>query len=99
VTAMDQVIVGESINLYYFSSFPMFKDVNGEIKILMDKYQTDKEGKALQYLNDIAHQMISDAECIPVFYVASPFFYNKEKLDLKNLDEMTYFNFWKIQEN
>lgn len=98
VTAMDQVIVGESINLYYFSSSPMFQDVNGEIKKLMSKYQHADVSKTLQYLNDIAFQMVSDSECVPVFYVASPFFYNKSKLDISELDEMTYFNLWKIKE-
>jgi len=98
VTSMDQVIVGESINLYYFSSSPMFKDVNGKIKELMSEYQKADVSKTLHYLQEIAFQMVDDSECIPVFYVASPFFYNKSKLDISDLDEMTYFNLWKIKE-
>jgi hypothetical protein len=97
ITSMDQVIVGESINLYYFSSSPMFKDVNKKIRKLMDMYQHSKPSETIGIVNEIAFQMIKDSECVPVFYVASPFFYNKNKLDVSGLDEMTYFNLWKIK--
>ncbi|HXH29536.1 MAG TPA: ABC transporter substrate-binding protein [Bacteriovoracaceae bacterium] len=97
ITAMDQVIVGESLNLYYFSSFPMFKDVNKKILPLMNKYQSSSNYDASAVLNEISLQMIKDAECIPIFYVASPFFYNTKKLDVSSLDELTYFNLWKIK--
>ena len=96
ITSMDQVIVGESINLYYFSSFPMFKDVNGEIRKLMDEYRHSSK-PTISTIKKIALQMIKDAECVPLFYVASPFFYNKSKVDISNLDELTYFNLWKIK--
>ncbi len=97
ITAMDQVIVGESINLYYFSSSPMFMDINKKINKLMDKYQTSESSETIKVVNKIALQMIKDAECIPLFYVASPFFFNKDKVDISDLDEMTYFNLWKIK--
>lgn len=97
ITAMDQIIVGESINLYYFSFSPMFKDVNKKIRKLMDRYQHSDPSKTLEVVNEVALQMIQDAECIPLFYVASPFFYNSNKLDVSGLDEMTYFNLWKIK--
>lgn len=97
ITSMDQVIVGESINLYYFSSSPMFKDVNKKIRSLMNLYQHSDPSKTVGIVNEIAFQMVKDSECIPVFYVASPFFYNKNKLDVSGLDEMTYFNLWKIK--
>lgn len=98
ITSMDQVIVGESINLYYFSSFPLFLDVNKKISPLMKKYQKAKTSETIEVLNEISMQMIKDSECVPLFYVASPFFYNKDKLDVSGLDEMTYFNLWKIKE-
>lgn len=97
VTSMDQVIVGESINLYYFSSFPMLKDVNGEIKKLMNEYKHSDSTSSSKIVNKISMQMIKDAECIPLFYVASPFFFNSKKLDISNLDELTYFNLWKVK--
>lgn len=97
VTSMDQVIVGESINLYYFSSFPMLKDVNGEIKKLMNEYKHSESSSASSVVKKISLQMIKDAECVPLFYVASPFFFNSLKLDISNLDELTYFNLWKIK--
>lgn len=97
ITAMDQVIVGESINLYYFSSSPLFSDINGSIKKLMSDYQHSEYSNVPKVLSDISLQMIRDAECIPVFYIASPFFYNRSKLDVTNLDELTYFNLWKIK--
>jgi hypothetical protein len=99
ITAMDQVIVGESINLYYFSSSPLFRDVNKKIRYLMDQYQHADYSKTVSIVNQIAFQMIEDAECIPLFYVASPFFYNKSKLDVSGLDELTYFNLWKLKKN
>lgn len=97
ITSMDQVIVGESINLYYFSSSPMFKDINKKIHKLMDLYKHSDPSKTVSIVNQIALQMIEDAECVPIFYVASPFFYNNKKLDVSGLDEMTYFNLWKIK--
>ncbi len=97
ITSMDQIVVGESINLYYFSSSPHFKDVNGKIKVLMNEYQTTDLSKTPEVVNRIALQMTKDAECVPLFYVASPFFFNKEKVDVSALDEMTYFNLWKIK--
>jgi ABC-type oligopeptide transport system substrate-binding subunit len=99
ITAMDQVIVGESINLYYFSSSPLFKDVNKKIRYLMDQYQHSDDSKTVSIVNKMAFQMIEDAECIPLFYVASPFFYNKSKLDVSGLDELSYFNLWKLKKN
>ena len=97
ITSMDQVIVGESINLYYFSAFPMFKDVNRKISFLMNKYNASNSENATSVLNELSLQMIKDSECIPLFYVASPFFFNTKKLDISNLDELTYFNLWKIK--
>lgn len=99
ITAMDQVIVGESINLYYFSASPLFKDVNQKIKPLMQKYQHSDSSQTVSVVNEIAFQMLKDSECIPLFYVASPFFYNKDKIDVSGLDELTYFNLWKIKQN
>lgn len=98
ITAMDQVIVGESINLYYFSSSPLFNDVNKKIAPLMNDYQSSEASDSTKILNSIALQMIKDSECIPVFYVASPFFFNKEKVNVSGLDELTYFNLWKLKQ-
>src|SRR5690606_6601136 len=64
ITSMDQVIVGESINLYYFSSFPMFKDVNGKMQELMKKYRFSEPTTVISTVNEMALQMIRDAECI-----------------------------------
>lgn len=96
IASMDQIIVGESVNLHYFSSSPVFKDVNGKIKDLMEDYHYSKESSD-QVVKKIAFQMLQDSECIPLFYVASPFFYNNDVVNIQNLDELTYFNFWKIK--
>lgn len=98
ITSMDQVIVGEAITLKYFSSSPLFKDPTKKIKTLMEKYQHADPANMVSIVNKISVQMLNDSECIPLFYVASPFFYNKDKLDISGLDEMTYFNLWKIKE-
>lgn len=97
ITSMDQVIVGEAIHLKYFSSTPLFRDPTKKIKKLLDLYQHSEAETTIDIVNKISMQMIEDSECIPVFYVASPFFYNKEKLDIADLDEMTYFNLWKLK--
>jgi hypothetical protein len=97
ITSMDQVIVGEAIHFQYFSGAPTFKDVNKKIKRLLFEYQNSGPSKIVGAVNSMAIQMIKDAECVPVFYVASPFFYNKKKFDISGLDEMTYFNLWKIK--
>lgn len=97
ITAMDQVIAGESVNLYYFSSSPMLIDVNKKIKPLMDKYKHSSSEDTSAIIKEVSLQMTKDAECIPLFYVASPFFYNKDKVNVSHLDELTYFNLWKIE--
>jgi hypothetical protein len=97
ITSMDQIIVGEAINFQYFSGSPTFKDVNKKIKRLLVEYQNSVPSKIVGVVNSMAMQMIKDSECVPVFYVASPFFYNKKKFDISGLDEMTYFNLWKIK--
>ena len=75
----------------------MLKDVNGKIKVLMDEYKHSPNNETTNVAKNIALQMTRDAECIPLFYVASPFFYNKNRVDVSNLDELTYFNLWKIR--
>lgn len=97
ITSMDQIIVGESINLYYFSDSPMLHDPSGKIQLLMDKYQSANADDVPGILKMIAIQMMRDAESIPLFYVASPFFYRNNLLNISGLDEMTYFNLWKIK--
>jgi hypothetical protein len=96
ITSMDQVIAGESVNLYYFSSFPLLMDVNKKIRPLMERYKHSSENSH-DVIKEISRQMTLDSECVPLFYVASPFFFNKRKVDISELDELTYFNFWKLK--
>ncbi|MBT4790088.1 MAG: hypothetical protein HON90_00830, partial [Halobacteriovoraceae bacterium] len=63
---------------------------------LREYQKTDNPAEEQVFIEKILKQMVVDAECIPLYYIASPFFYNKKILNIDdvNIDEIPQF--WKM---
>jgi len=97
VMAMDYKLIGESINLLYNSSTPDFLDEDGKMKSLLSIYQsTFDEAEEKKILSNIALEMINQAECIPLFYLADPFFYNENFLNVGDANIFESLQVWKM---
>lgn len=94
---MSYKVVGETLNLAYTSKTPTMLDLSGKIHKNLREYQkTDNPAEEQVFIEKILKQMVVDAECIPLYYIASPFFYNKKILNIDdvNIDEIPQF--WKM---
>lgn len=99
VVAMDYKAIGETLNLLYNSNNPTLNDIDGSIKKLALKYQESKnEQEEKNILRDIVIKMTEQSECIPLFYVAHPFFYNTNRLNTSDMNIFESLQIWKVHE-
>jgi len=97
-TSMSYKVLGETLNLTYTSKSPTLVDPTRKIHDLLEKYQkTDEPAEEQNYTHEILKQMTLDAECIPLIYIAQPFFYNKERLNGDDLYNEESPQFWKMK--
>jgi ABC-type transport system substrate-binding protein len=95
---MSYKVIGEAMNLVYLSKNPTFLDPSGKIKNLLKTYQEeDDTEKEIQIINQIIKQMVYDAECIPLYYFASPYFINKETVQSSKLNLKESVKFYKFK--
>lgn len=96
--SMVYKVLGETLNLQYFSPNPTFLDPSGNIHRLMESYQNKEDIKEeLSVIGKILEQMVVDSECVPVFYFSMPFFANTERVDVSNLNLDESIQFWKVK--
>lgn len=96
--SMVYKVLGETLNLQYFSKNPTFLDPTGNIHKLKESYQNKEDLKEEhEVIQKILEQMVVDSECIPIFYFAMPFFANKEKIDASKLNLDESVQLWKVK--
>lgn len=99
VVAMDYKAIGETLNLLYNSNNPTLTDIDGSIKKLALKYQeSNSEQEEKSILRDIVIKMTEQSECVPLFYVAHPFFYNTKRLNTSDMNIFESLQIWKVHE-
>ncbi len=100
IMSTDFRMPAEAINFEYFSPDARLVDASGNIKTLFEKYQLTTDAlEEASLLRGISQQMILDAQLIPLFHAAIPFFYNEERINLKGLSHLFIQNFWKLKKN
>lgn len=95
---MSYKVLGEALNLQYLSENPNLLDPTGQVKQLLKQYQdeenTDKEA---ELISKILEQMVTDAECVPLFYFSAPFFVKTASLQASDLDLDESVKFYKAK--
>ena len=97
-TSMSYKVLGETMNLAYASTNPKFLDPTSKIKKYMHDYQsTDDIEIESKSMNNSLKQMVTDSECVPLYYYKGPGFYNNKVLDLSDVTMDESLKLWRLR--
>lgn len=98
VMSTDYRVPAEAVNIEYFSSVANLQDTTGKIEDHFIAYQaSENETEAVSHLQEISKQMIKDSQVIPLFHSVSPYLVNTDLLDIRDIDPLFIYNFWKFK--
>ena len=92
--SMNYNIISESLNLLYSEKNGIAKNPNEKIKSLLEKYQSED---IPDFGAEITQLMNDESEVIPLFYTASPFFYNEDRINLNMVNLNESLAFWRMR--
>ena len=89
----------EAINFEFFGEEAPLEDLEGIVSKNYNQYQLSGQESGRDNLIKISKFLAESDQVIPMFHSAIPYLYNSERINLKNLNHLFIFNFWKISKD